>query len=257
MSNTERWPSAADRRQVQLMTSTEPKGAVPMVAQLIVSIGMHEHVERCVIERKPTYDVGKLRRRKRDLVAPSWMGSDLSLMNAAHLNPIAKLRGHHFAKFPGGIATGHVEIDMRMPARDTRHIEIRHCRPFGSRANLLPSIRLQLKLSSRDCKFVCHRSRKTCCPIECVRTVVDTASRASVKPRPLPAGDSGFREERGTPRSSHRWFESGCGGDRKAGTSSPIKGSARVRAVSRIADIVRRVQFRAPDADRLPGAAAQ
>ena len=40
MSNTERWPSAADRRQVQLMTSTEPKGAVPMVAQLIVSIGM-------------------------------------------------------------------------------------------------------------------------------------------------------------------------------------------------------------------------
>src|SRR3989442_15810710 len=130
MSNTERWPSAADRRQVQLMTSTEPKGAVPMVAQLIVSIGMHEHVERSVIERKPTYDVGKLRRRKRDLVAPSWMGSDLSLMNAAHLNPIAKLRGHHFAKFPGGIATGHVEIDMRMPARDTRHIEIRHCLPL-------------------------------------------------------------------------------------------------------------------------------
>jgi hypothetical protein len=24
---------------------------------------------------------------------------------------------------------------MRMPARDTRHIEIRHCRPFGTRAN--------------------------------------------------------------------------------------------------------------------------
>ena len=106
-----------------------------MVAQLIVSIGMHEHVERSVIERKPTYDVGKLRRRKRDLVAPSWMGSDLSLVNAAHLNPIAKLRGHYFAKFPGGIATGRVEIDMRMPARDTRRIEIRHCRPFGSRAN--------------------------------------------------------------------------------------------------------------------------
>jgi hypothetical protein len=63
------------------------------------------------------------------------MGSDLSLVNAAHLNPIAKLRGHHFAKFSRGIATGRVEIDMRMPARDTRHIEIRHCRPFVSLAN--------------------------------------------------------------------------------------------------------------------------
>lgn len=56
-----------------------------MVAQLIVSIGMHEHVERTVIEHKPTHDVGKLGRRKRDLVAPTWMGSDLSLMKAAHL----------------------------------------------------------------------------------------------------------------------------------------------------------------------------
>ena len=73
MSNTERWPSAADRRQVQLIASTEPKGAVPMIAQLIVSIGMHEHVECSVIERKPTYDVGKLRRLKRHLVAPSWI----------------------------------------------------------------------------------------------------------------------------------------------------------------------------------------
>ena len=96
---------------------------------------MCEHIERSVIERKPTYDVGKLRRRKRDLVAPTWMGSDFSLVNPAHLNPIAKLRGHSFAKFPGGIATGRVEIDMRMPARDTRHIEICHCRPFGSRTN--------------------------------------------------------------------------------------------------------------------------
>src|ERR1700694_2769979 len=104
-----------------------------MVAQCIVSIGMHEHVERSVIERKPTYDFGKLHRLKRDLVAPSWMGSELSLVKAAHVNPIAKLRGHHFAKFPGGIATGRFEIDIRMPARDTRHIEIHHCRPPGSR----------------------------------------------------------------------------------------------------------------------------
>ena len=106
-----------------------------MVAQFIVGIGVHEHVERSVIERKPTHDVEKLRWRKRDLVAPPWMGSDLSLVKAAHLNPIAELRGHYFAKFPGRIATGRIEVDMRMPARDARHIEIRHCRPIGSHAN--------------------------------------------------------------------------------------------------------------------------
>src|SRR6266496_6013059 len=109
-----------------------------MVAQFIVSIGMHEDVERSVIQGKPTYDIGKLHRLKPDLVAPSWMGSDLSLVKTTHLNPIAKLRGHRLAKFPGGIAAGRVEIDMRMPARDTRHIDIRHCRSFGSRAN--PSV---------------------------------------------------------------------------------------------------------------------
>ena len=80
-----------------------------MVAQFVISIGMHEHVERSVIEHKPTYDIGKFRRRKRNLIAPSWMGSDLSLVKAAHLNPSAKLHGHHIAKLPGGIATGRIE----------------------------------------------------------------------------------------------------------------------------------------------------
>ena len=127
MSKAER-SLATDRSQVQLMASTEPKRAVPVVAQWIVGVGMHEHVERSVIERKPTHDVGKLYRRKRDLVAPSWVRSDLSLVKAAHLNAIAKLRSHHIAKFPGGIATGCVEINMGMPARNTRWIEIRHWR---------------------------------------------------------------------------------------------------------------------------------
>ena len=117
------------------MASTEPKRTVPMVAQFIVRIGMHEHVKRSVIQRQPTYDVGKLRRPKRDLVAPSWVGSDLPLVKAAHLNPIAKLRCHNFTKFPGGITTGGVEIHVCMPARDTRCIETRHYGPFRSRAS--------------------------------------------------------------------------------------------------------------------------
>ena len=92
------------------MASTEPKRTVPMVAQFIISIGMHEHVERSVIERKPTYDIRELRRCKRDLIAPSWMGSDFALVKAAHLHAIAKFCSHHIAKFPGGIATGCIEI---------------------------------------------------------------------------------------------------------------------------------------------------
>jgi len=91
------------------MASAEPKCAVPMVAQLIVSIGMHEHVERSVIQRQPTHDVGKLWWRKRDSVAPTWMRSDLSLVKAAHLNVVARLCSYRFAKFPGGITTGGVE----------------------------------------------------------------------------------------------------------------------------------------------------
>jgi hypothetical protein len=103
-----------------------------MVAQFIVCIGMHEYVERSVIQRKPTYDIGKIRRRERNLIAPSWMGSDLSLVKATHLNSVAELQGHHIAKLPGGVATGRIEIDMCMPAGDARHIEIRHRRPFIS-----------------------------------------------------------------------------------------------------------------------------
>src|SRR5207244_2971212 len=101
----------------------------------IVSIGMHEYVERSMIQRKPSDDVGELGRREPDLVAPSWMGSHFSFVKAAYLNPVAKLCGRCFAKFPGGIAAGRIEIDMRMPAGDTRNIEIFHSRLLGSRAH--------------------------------------------------------------------------------------------------------------------------
>src|SRR6266478_5884192 len=110
------------------MATPEPKRTVAVIAQFIVGIGMHKDIERSVIECKPTYDIVKLARRKRDLVTPSWMGTDFSLVKAAHFNALAKLRRYHIAKFPGGMATARIEIDMRMPARDTRHVEIRHFR---------------------------------------------------------------------------------------------------------------------------------
>jgi hypothetical protein len=67
------------------MASTEPQCAVTMVAQFVVGVGMHEHIERAVVEGKPTDDVGELRRRKRDLVTPSRMGTDRALMKVAYL----------------------------------------------------------------------------------------------------------------------------------------------------------------------------
>jgi hypothetical protein len=90
-----------------------------MVAQFIVRIWMHEHVECPVIERQLTYDFRKLRRRKRNLIAPSRMRPDRSFVKRPISTSTPKLRGHRVAKFPSAIATGGIEIDMRMPARDT------------------------------------------------------------------------------------------------------------------------------------------
>lgn len=118
--------SASDRPQIEWIGSAEPDCTVPMVAQFIVGIGMHEHVERTVIEREPSHDLGKVARRKRNLVAPLWMRSDRSLMKAAHFHDIAKMRAHCLTKLPRGRAAGSVEIDVRMPAPDTRYLEIRH-----------------------------------------------------------------------------------------------------------------------------------
>jgi len=76
-----------------------------MIAQFVVSIGMHEHVEYSVVERKPTYNVGKISRPKRNLIAPSWVGPDGPLMKTSHLNSISKLHNQHIAKAPGCVAT--------------------------------------------------------------------------------------------------------------------------------------------------------
>jgi hypothetical protein len=97
-----------------------------MVAQFIIRIGVDEHVERSVIEREPTHDVGKLGWLKRDLAAPSRMRPDWSLVKPAHFDPIAEPCGYGLAKFARRVASSRIEVDVRMPARDARHIEISH-----------------------------------------------------------------------------------------------------------------------------------
>ena len=102
-----------------------------MVAQFIVRIGMHEHVEYPMVEGQPRHDFRKLRRREGNLIAPLRMRSDRSFVKAAHLHEGTKVRGHRVTKCPSGIATSGIEIDMRMSARDTRYIEICHHRALG------------------------------------------------------------------------------------------------------------------------------
>src|SRR4030095_6790208 len=101
--------SAAHGPQIQLMALAEPNRAVPMITQLIAGIGMHEHVERSVIEREPPDYAGQLRWRKADLVAPAWMRSDLSLVQPSHLHLVAEVRGQRFAKPPGRVAASGIE----------------------------------------------------------------------------------------------------------------------------------------------------
>ena len=97
-----------------------------MVAQLVVGIGMDEYVKRAVIEREPSHDLCKALGRKSNLVTPTRMRPDRVLVEATHLDSPAEFRDNGFTELPCGIATGGVEIDMRMPARDTRSLEIRH-----------------------------------------------------------------------------------------------------------------------------------
>jgi hypothetical protein len=60
------------------MATTEPNRAVAMIAQFVVRIGMHEHVEHFVVERKPTYDIGKISGAKCNLSSNADAATSLS-----------------------------------------------------------------------------------------------------------------------------------------------------------------------------------
>lgn len=97
---------------------------------------MHEYVERSMIERKPTHDIGELRWGERYLKTPARMRADLPLVESAHLNFFAKLCGYDISELRGRITTGRIEVDMRVPAPDTGYIEISHGYPIRSRSNM-------------------------------------------------------------------------------------------------------------------------
>ena len=97
-----------------------------MVAQFVVSVRVYEHIERAVIEREPAYDPSKALWRKANLVTPLRMRSDRSLVKTADLHAAAEMPSYRFAKPPRRVSTAGIEIDMSVPAPDTRCLKIRH-----------------------------------------------------------------------------------------------------------------------------------
>lgn len=97
-----------------------------MVAKGIVGVGMHEQIERTVIECQPSHEFRKVRRLKGNLIAPLWVRANKALMKAAHVHDVSKARKHLFAKGKGGISAGRIEVHVGMPAGDGGYIETVH-----------------------------------------------------------------------------------------------------------------------------------
>src|SRR5690349_8068173 len=118
--------SAADRAQVEVEASTEPNCAVAVIPQLVFGVGMHEHVERAVIEREPADDLREVRRCDRELVAPARMRTDVAFVKTSHADPVSEVRDDRLPEVPRPVAARRVEIHVRVPAADARDIEMAH-----------------------------------------------------------------------------------------------------------------------------------
>ncbi len=89
-----------------------------MVAQRVAGVGMHENVERTVIEREPFHDLREMRPLEGELIRPQRMRTDGPLVKTAHLQDVAKTGRDFFPQLPRFVARRGIEIDVGMPARD-------------------------------------------------------------------------------------------------------------------------------------------
>src|SRR5712671_2151669 len=95
---------------------------------------MREHVERSVIERKPIYDVGKLRWRKRNLIAPS-DGVRLLARESGPSELYCQIARSPLREIPWRHRDWAHRNRHARARSDTGHIEIRHCRLFPKRTS--------------------------------------------------------------------------------------------------------------------------
>jgi hypothetical protein len=127
----------------QFVRVTDPHRSVAMISQRIARIWMEKNVQHAVIQRQPFNDNGKLCALESELVRPFWMRADRFLVEPAELQGIAETGRDLFAKLPGGVAGGGVEVDVGMPGLDGRggeegHGEVGLLAPVVGVGNLLP-----------------------------------------------------------------------------------------------------------------------
>lgn len=119
-------PLSLQCRQIERVTAAEPKRRVSVIAQFVVGVRMNEDVERAVVQRQPAHDVGELRRRERQLIAPARVRADVAFVKASHLDPRAEPLDDALAQCTRGVASRFIEIDVGVPAVYIRNVELRH-----------------------------------------------------------------------------------------------------------------------------------
>lgn len=114
--------SVIENFEPELMRVADPHSGVTVIPEVIVCIGVHENVQRAVIEREPGDDLGEIGQLKRQLIGPHGMRPNRAFMETAHLQLAREARLDLLAQDPGGVAMLGVEVHVGMPTLDCRYV---------------------------------------------------------------------------------------------------------------------------------------
>ena len=103
------------------MRVADPYSGVAVIPEGVVCIGVHENVQRAVIEREPGDDLGEVGQLKRQLIRPHGMRPNRAFMETAHLQFAHEARLDLLAQNLSGVAMLGVEIHVGVPTLDCRY----------------------------------------------------------------------------------------------------------------------------------------
>lgn len=104
------------------MRVPNPHSGVAVIPELIVRIGVHENVQRAVIEREPGNDFSEVGLLERQLIGPHGVRSNRAFVEATHLHLARKARLDLLAQNPGGVAMPGIEVHVSVPTLDCRYV---------------------------------------------------------------------------------------------------------------------------------------
>lgn len=104
------------------MRVADPHSSVAMIPEGIVGIGVHENVQRPVIEREPRDDLGEVGRLERQLIGPHRMRTHRAFVETAHLQLAREARLDLLAQDPGSVAMSGIEVHVGVPVLDCRYV---------------------------------------------------------------------------------------------------------------------------------------